>query len=412
MVTILKSFAEAHNICIIISIHQPNCRLLNAFHTLYILSIGGVCIYSGSPHGIRDRFQWAGIPVGRYPIETAIKVSYAKTSDPTVQKLSERSTLCKNKLASAYYSTAKLPSNRCRFSLASTWILFQRQLTFIRSEQWLELLLILLFAIIYGTTIRSFFPLEHLQAPVCISIEADFNSEDTFRRHITPMLTAIRYIALVGPFFFSHLGPLLSAGPLYREFPLFTTEHRNGWYSTGAFLLVKSTVELVLPLIPLLALYAYIVDPFRGGEGGGHYHQNFFFFYPHLLLNLVLSTLANQASVYVLYLLCRQRLPLTIISLTVLNFLNLLLCNLFIPLQGSEGLLQALSQGATARHSVEAFFLRLYGFGRCTEREVQPVLAYMGLADDDYPLLLLKLLLCVLFWKALLLWLLVRRVRQ
>lgn len=72
--------------------------------------------------------------------------------------------------------------------------------------------------------------------------------------------------------------------------------------------------------------------------------------------------------------------------------------------------MQLLSNITLFRHTLEGLLLRVYGFGRCRDREVQPILEFMDLTDADYPVILLKLALNLLLWKGLALYLLVRKV--
>ena len=43
-----------HCISFIVSIHQPNVQVLNIFNKLYVLSKGGVNVYSGAPQSLKQ----------------------------------------------------------------------------------------------------------------------------------------------------------------------------------------------------------------------------------------------------------------------------------------------------------------------------------------------------------------------
>lgn len=169
-------------------------------------------------------------------------------------------------------------------------------------------------------------------------------------------------------------------------------------YSTGAFYLVKSIVDIV-PLLPPLAIFVYIVNIYVDRPR----------LYGHLFLILLLSILIAQATFYVFLLLCRCKVIIACIVLDVFYLVNVLLCNVFIPLKGRP-LMQLLSNLTLFRHTLEGLILRVYGFARCGEREVQPILEFMELTDADYPVILFKLLINLIFWKGLALYLLVKKV--
>lgn len=395
----MKSFAESHNIAIIASIHQPNTRLLQAFHSLYILSIGGVCLFSGAPSSLRKHLCTANISVGKFPIETAIKVSCAGANDPLVQTLSQQNSLLNDTspFSKCTYSRENIPPNRNRFRLKSSWILLKRYFAYIYAYFWIELAVSLVFVVFYGYFILILFKVADMQNSACLSFDADFASEDTIEQQFKPLSKAINFCILISVFFIMQLTVIFFFSTFVRDLPLFENEHRNGWYSTGSWFITKSLMN-VLPLLPLLALYTYIVDIFdRPG------------LYPHLLFNLIISSVINQATNFSIYLLCRCDIILTCIIFSILSGLNVLLSNSFIPLN-ENAVLQFLSGGAAYRHTLEALFLQVYGFGRCKEREVQPLLENMNLTDADYPMILLKLVLHLIFWHCLTLYLLVKKV--
>lgn len=338
--------------------------------------------------------------MGKYAIETAIHVSCAGADDPIVQKLSIKN-LCNFKNTTVFekstYSTKNLPPNRSRFSLNSTWILFNRYLAYIYAYKWIELTVAFVFVILYGHFPPMIFKFTDTQKPICISFDADFNSQDTIREQFHPLLSTIKYISLISVFFAVQISVLFSGYTIYREMPLFLNEHRNGTYSTGSYFLMKSIVDIFILFLILLP-YTYIVDTFdRPG------------LYPHIFFLLVISCFIAQSTCHAIFLLCHCDVILTSITLSVFYFVNILLCNVFIPLNQTT-VLQFISNGALFRHTLEAFFLQIYGFGRCKEREVQPILEYMVLNDADYPLILLKLGLNLIFWKALSMYLLARKV--
>ena len=46
-----------HNISLIVSIHQPNVEILEIFDNLYVLSKGGVNVYSGPPQSLPQQMN-------------------------------------------------------------------------------------------------------------------------------------------------------------------------------------------------------------------------------------------------------------------------------------------------------------------------------------------------------------------
>ena len=65
-----------HNISIIVSIHQPNVEILDVFDNLYVLSKGGVNVYSGPPQSLRQHMNDCHIDCNdnEIPVEKLLKV--------------------------------------------------------------------------------------------------------------------------------------------------------------------------------------------------------------------------------------------------------------------------------------------------------------------------------------------------
>ena len=73
----LQSLAERHQMAIITSIHQPNSLILNMFDQLYLLSMGGHCVFFGQPNNLKQYLTDNGIecPEEVHPIELMLKIS-------------------------------------------------------------------------------------------------------------------------------------------------------------------------------------------------------------------------------------------------------------------------------------------------------------------------------------------------
>ena len=76
IVNCLKLMTQKHKISVIVSIHQPNVEVLDIFDNLYVLSKGGVNVYSGPPHSLRQHLIDCHIDckVDEIAIEKILKV--------------------------------------------------------------------------------------------------------------------------------------------------------------------------------------------------------------------------------------------------------------------------------------------------------------------------------------------------
>ncbi|CAG2100302.1 unnamed protein product [Medioppia subpectinata] len=76
VINCLKILSRRHEMTIIASIHQPNNDIFNMFDNIYVLAKGGVCLYSGVPHRLRQHLTDNGIECqeNQVPIEVLMKM--------------------------------------------------------------------------------------------------------------------------------------------------------------------------------------------------------------------------------------------------------------------------------------------------------------------------------------------------
>jgi len=90
----------------------------------------------------------------------------------------------------------------------------------------------------------------------------------------------------------------------------------------------------------------------------------------------------------------------------------ILLSNYFIPLKNLHYVHQLISMLSIPKYAFEAIALLEYGFGRCGPREIQVVLAWMDLQDEDYFTCIAMLAFHVVLYRSIAFWLLVRKANS
>ena len=83
--------SRKHEISFIVSIHQPNIEVLDIFDNLYVLSKGGVNVYSGSPQYLRQHMNDCHIDCEEndIPIEKLLKVCANDCQHPWIVEMQE-----------------------------------------------------------------------------------------------------------------------------------------------------------------------------------------------------------------------------------------------------------------------------------------------------------------------------------
>ena len=91
--------------------------------------------------------------------------------------------------------------------------------------------------------------------------------------------------------------------------------------------------------------------------------------------------------------------------------LMLLLSNIYTNLRTSHYLYQLLSNLSIPRWAMQVLMLLQYGH-RCTDRQIQPLLYWLGATEEDMLWSVLMMLFNLLFYRTLALWMLVSKANS
>lgn len=120
-------------IAVVTSIHQPSNDILFQFDTLYVMSIGGQNVFSGSPSDTCGYITICGINVDdeESPIEMLVRIS-CTSDDQIIQRLVEmtktNSTAIEDKCIRDCVRTDRIPENKVPFNFKHFWYLTVRSL--------------------------------------------------------------------------------------------------------------------------------------------------------------------------------------------------------------------------------------------------------------------------------------------
>ncbi|OTF69737.1 hypothetical protein BLA29_004511 [Euroglyphus maynei] len=168
---------------------------------------------------------------------------------------------------------------------------------------------------------------------------------------------------------------LLQAAIMFsKEIVFFFNEHRNGWYSTGSFYLMKIFTELI-PIIPVIFIYCYIVNIYEPILPGIYYWIVFY---------LIIGTLAAQAIGHLIAIITLGEFIALIISIPAIQTMALLVSNMVTPVKRLHYTYQFLANFLPTRFGVEALSLLQYGFNRCRRKQVQKLLYRLRMENDEH----------------------------
>ena len=207
------------------------------FDKLYVLSKGGICVYSGPPQQLNTHLSGCGIICNEFqtPIEVLLKYSSIGIEDKHVLNLVNKTSIEKDViLIRCKDETILFPdgilNKSKRFKLIDLWILLLRTTTYTYRYFWKFLLIQFLLYIGFGYFLTLLFDKEMSKPSGCISFEEDLeNCNKTTDKLKEESLLAqnIKFIfmATVLAVEFQFLSTTMS---FTYEMKVFLNEHRNG----------------------------------------------------------------------------------------------------------------------------------------------------------------------------------------
>lgn len=395
-----------------------------------MLASGGHAIYSGPPEDIErhlSQLQEASFTKNEhseYPIETLIKYSSLKVENSlalqqlknltflAATNIKEKDNMLKETIL-LENTNSRLMTSQIRFSLTSVFFLCKRYFLYMCGYQWKEWLAFTIFSLLYAFNLSFFFDPSIASVSGCLSLESDFNVTNSCSVEGEAQRTLERALStnLIYTFFFSNIFFLIvilqTPINLVTELPLFFNEHRNRYYSTGSWYLSKLIFEL-LPILPVIAVYVYIIDIYSQNVGTGRIGS----LYWYIFLTMIITTATAQGFAYIIVLAVNQRITLVLVLGTAVLQTMYQLSNVFTSLSTVHYAYQTLSYFVFVRWPLQALMLLQYGFGRCSEKEVQPILYRLNLTDDDYGVAWAWMLINLLFYRGVAFWMLVNKVND
>nr|XP_027196357.1 ABC transporter G family member 16-like [Dermatophagoides pteronyssinus] len=383
IISCLRKMSHKHNITIVAAIHQPNTEMLMLFDQIYILARGGVCIFSGPPSQINDHLQQVSTDHDnndeKFAVEEIMKYSSLNHSDPKIKTLSDSTNqsilnneLENNLMTDTQYVLDGPQANRTRFSLRSVIILIQRQFYFYFGNPMSQFLILwfMCFSMGNGVILKSLINPDIVFQSGCMGLDEDFSSCNRSKDERMNLLHSYHYVNHV----ISSLGIIsciFFATLFVSQRKLFKIEHRNGWYSSGAFYLTKAICEMFIAF-PLIVLYPIVTDIYYPVRSDVWYY---------MIILTILPMIAVQGASYIISIVFGRN-PLNLyISIPCVMLISII--SILTPHSLSHFAFKLITTFNLFRYQSEAMLFLVYGFGRCGHREIQVVLYRIGLIHDE-----------------------------
>lgn len=430
VVRALKRLTEVHPLLTIVtSIHQPSAEVLALYDQLYVLARGGICIYSGEPTAIQasldavtsteiDSEDQQPSSLSPFPIENLIRQSCLGADNPINQVLKDlnrqqfKTQAFEWELAEqTTLASDGVQANRARFTGHSVRTLFARSFAYIAAHLWKEWLFFAACTTLIGASLRFLYSPTIANYDGCLDLEDDLSACAVKTEAKLEEEFALKDNLIYGYFFivnYQMLVILAASRSFYWDAELFRNEHRNGAFSTGAWYLVKSVLELA-PLLPGVLIFVAIMDIYEPVLENRPFPVYF-----DIVLLMALGVLATTAIGHVISLLGGKSLASqTVLLISVLLF-SLLIGNFVIPVATMHYAWQVAATFSIPRYLLESLMILQYGYGRCKgEKQISAVLYGMNISGDEKRIYwdnLRMLLLNAVIFRLIALWLLVRKM--
>ncbi|OTF71387.1 hypothetical protein BLA29_003491 [Euroglyphus maynei] len=399
----LHRVAHSHNLTIITSVHQPNIQILMMFDQLYVLAKGGVCVYSGRPMDIRQfltRIPGQTINENIFPVEQLIRYSCLNHTDKVVQTLVrfKEAEITKQTEMELERDTQQvidgIPTIRNRFSLWSCWMLLLRYFAFIRGHQWIPYIVFTAIIIFQGPSLVNMIDKKIIYTSGCINWEESYNNtcnqtqqekdaDEDLKWHL-------RFILAANCFLLSLIF-LQCSITFANDLRYFWNEHRNGWYSSGAFYSSRMVIEWI-PLFIAIIGFSYTINIYESIRPG--------LFYWFIII-FTIAAIPMQCMGYLLAILTSKNFNMMIIIITVLTLIHYMLSGSNTPIDDLHYTYQFISNFIPTRFVNSITLLLQFGFDRCRYKEIQSILYYFSITDDHFNHSIIMLIANGLFYQLL-----------
>ncbi|CAG2112930.1 unnamed protein product [Medioppia subpectinata] len=234
VINFLKGLSRRHEMTIIASIHQPNNDIFNMFDNIYVLAKGGVCLYSGVPHRLRQHLTDNGIECheNQVPIEILMKMSSTlKSQSRDTTPVYDNGVNCDTIALSTLRPMLGSLSRSKRFSFTDTYHLLCRSLTHTLRCQWVLILAMFValqtFALVmvYSVSPDIIIPdgcVELAFGADCTQTVAELRDETLINQNIkyqVCLLVSMAFVVLV-----------MMSATFCQDFRVFQSQQQNGNY--------------------------------------------------------------------------------------------------------------------------------------------------------------------------------------
>ena len=234
----LRNLSRKHSVTLIVSVHQPNQELFQMFDKIYVLAKGGVCVYSGPPHGLRQHLKNCYIECNEntVPIEKVLNICSEDQNNYSLNKLTNKM----NEQSEEFYLDEKIlnetmhlinqrPILSKRFSFKDFYQLMLRTMTYTYKCQWKVFFTLSLVSQFMALVIKFHFDPDMIKADGCLEIGFGMTCNQTLEEIHDEYLIKqnLKYNAIL-LLCISFTMLIVMSVTFCNEFKIFLNEHDNG----------------------------------------------------------------------------------------------------------------------------------------------------------------------------------------
>ena len=409
---------------VIATIHQPNIELFLHFDNIYVLSIGGKNIYCGRPQDLGQHLLDLNTDSHQidYPIEEILKIG-SNSLDENINKLSKINSKTKelvlNRKEEVFETNNGVKRRTKRFSPSDFCHLLIRNIICSYVYEWKSLVMQIILYILLAFNLSILYKREISLVDGCVNKKMFFydnfceDSEESLRKE-SQLKQNIQYnLSFITGTSFIQI--IITTMTFSSKVNVFLNEHRNckldhnlpydridleqlffkGWYSTGAYFWSKSLVDSI-PILFALMIFSHLIN----------YYSSIDMYFTYLYC-LSLTVLCAQSFGHLSGIIFSDNTTVAVFVSVAFYLVSSNLSNIFIPLNDFHYVFKAISNLSFLKHSINCILLKIYGFGRCSDKQFSLILYKYDISEDIFTESLLNLIFILILLKFLTLYILI-----
>ena len=359
-VQLLRNLIDTSNerLSILISVHQPSARILSQFDHIFVLTKDGQSLYTGAPANLVSFLSEVNLVCPKFhnPGDFVIEVASGDLGADILQRIQNAQPITVSESLVTNMTKSIETRTKSRFS-SHFFILLCRNMAVVTREPLLMSLRLfshvsvgIVVSLLYGENVG--------EAPGCRTVDSFQIANQLDERLLTKTNENTTLILFTLMFLsFTAMMPTVLTFP--RELAVFRKEHQNNWYSSIAYYLARTLIDLPFHFV-FPAIYALIVYPMTGQPESESRLALF-------IAVCCLVSLVAQSIGVLIGTIFSESLNIIVFLSPISTIPAFLFSGFFVRLDSMPTYMRPFAYTSYVKYAFECFVIVIYGFNRCRD---------------------------------------------